>query len=165
MTDYDPRPLTDAELLAWAVVLAYRQQQTEEGVKFLLFPQPDCPDCGRPTESSVLWLMRDRLPGEHRLVLQPCGHGFTADDEDVHRIGDHAREIVRLMTAASNSQDPDVRSWTPDDVVREARSRVGEPEQAAAEATDSGPCPACRRADQAGLAPNELHPECVEEAA
>ncbi|MGQ4343541.1 hypothetical protein [Streptomyces sp. SAS_275] len=24
-----------------------------------------------------------------------------------------------------------------------------------------GPCPSCRRADQAGLAPAELHPECV----
>lgn len=24
-----------------------------------------------------------------------------------------------------------------------------------------GPCPACRRADQAGLAPDEQHPECA----
>ncbi|MFE2297952.1 hypothetical protein ACFXAW_07125 [Streptomyces sp. NPDC059445] len=25
------------------------------------------------------------------------------------------------------------------------------------------PCPACRRADQAGLAPTELHPECAQQ--
>lgn len=208
MTDYDPRPLTDLELLVWAVVLAYRQQQTEEGIKILLFPQPDCPDCRSATESSVLWVTLDRFPREHRLVLQPCGHGFTAGDEDVERIGDHARDIVRLMTAADNSDDPLVRAWTPDDVVREARKRVGEPEPAATDATEpehvckpgattyfcpasgetesdchggfdqccdrpdlhrpiaeTGACPACRRADQAGLAPSELHPECVGAAA
>jgi hypothetical protein len=113
--------------------------------------------------------------------------------------------MVRVIKAADDSRDPNVRRWMTDDIIREAHARVGEPEPAAIEAehvckpgattyfcpasgemesdchggfdqccdrpdlhrptAETGPCPACRRADQAGLAPNELHPECVKEAA
>lgn len=162
MTDYDPRPLTDAELLAWAVIIEYRNRRMRDGAAILL-PYPCCPTClSRVIKVEVLPTRPSTLT--QPIVMHPCGHGYLAADGALDRIRHHAEAMLDILdgVALGEAGQP---WWNTDGIIREARLRVGGREPAATEATDSGPCPACRRADQAGLAPNELHPECVEEAA
>jgi hypothetical protein len=49
-------------------------------------------------------------------------------------------------------------TW-PCDTIR----ALGEPTPGPAATQATAPCPACRRADQAGLAPTEQHPTCAKE--
>lgn len=127
MTDTaEPRPLTDAELIAWAVVLGCRGMQRHSGVRLLLLPFPACPSCGEKVydveESSVeRGITRTAI-----LTLRPCGHIHTAEDFDLHRLHDHIGDMLAGLD----------ERWNTDDIIREARARVGEPTPAATEATE-----------------------------
>lgn len=162
MTDYEPRPLTDAELLAWAVIIEYRNRRMRDGAAILL-PYPCCPTCrSRVIRVEVLPVRLATLT--QPIVMRPCGHGYLAEDGALDRVRRHAEAMLDILdgVALGEAGQP---WWNTDGIVREARLRVAVPEQAATEATETGPCPACRRADQAGLAPSELHAECVSEVA
>lgn len=193
------RPLADAELLAWAVIIETRREQQQAGITILLLPFPPCPTCRQPVNEAATWWELEPYADSGTIDLQPCGHVHEFTFDDVCRIQHHLRIMLERLEHESLSTER---------IMQEAQSRVGEPEPAATEATEqehvckpdattyfcpasdqtesdchggfgqccdrpdlhrptaeTGPCPACRRADQAGLAPSELHPECVGAAA
>jgi hypothetical protein len=141
MTDPEPRPLTDAELLAWAVVLGYREQQQRDGLSILGLSYPPCPTCGGEVHGITVWSPIDRFIGSASLAIQPCEHVHTATADDLERIREHASAMVRAIRAADDSHDSNIPRWMTDDIIREAHVRVGEPEPAATEATDPAKSP------------------------
>lgn len=202
MTDQpEPQQLNDADLLAWVVVLGYREQQQRDGLSILGLSYPPCPTCRGEVHGVTVWSLVDRLSDGGRLAIRPCGHVHSFTEYDIERLHEHASEMVRVIRAADDSRDPNARRWVTDDIIREAQGRVGESEPAATEEehacppaavtyfcpasgeTESDchggfgqccdrpdlhrrvPCPACSRADQAGLSADEQHPECVKEQA
>ncbi|MFD9463493.1 hypothetical protein [Streptomyces sp. NPDC060027] len=119
--DTDPRPLTDAELLAWAVVIEYRQLQHISGITILLLPFPPCPTCQATVYEATAWWQQDTLRNEVTLDLKPCGHSHTSSRADVERIYRHLGAMLQAL---------ETRLPTTDEIVQEARARAGEPEAA-----------------------------------
>ncbi|OQQ13012.1 hypothetical protein B0675_40045 [Streptomyces sp. M41(2017)] len=155
MNDLDVCPLTDAELLAWVVIIEYRRRRMRDGAAILL-PYPRCSTC-RSHVIKVEVLPSRLATLAQPIVMHPCGHGYLAEDDALNRIFRHAEAMLDILdgVALGEAGQP---WWNTDGIIREAQLRVAPNEPAA---TEPAPCPACSRADQAGLAPAELHPECV----
>ncbi|MGQ4343539.1 hypothetical protein [Streptomyces sp. SAS_275] len=129
MTDQpEPQQLTDAGLLAWAVVLGYREEQQRDGLSILGLPYPPCPTCRGEVHGVTYWSLVDRLSDGGRLAIRPCAHVHSFTEDDIERLHEHASEMVRVIRAADDSLDPNVHRWTTDDIIREAQVRVGDPE-------------------------------------
>lgn len=119
MTD---QTLTDADLLAWAVIGEYRQRERRDGLTILLLPFPPCLTCGEQVydaETSTVERGIDRIS---TINMAPCGHAYTVTDDEIERVHRHAADLVRRMEAADNSRDPNVWAWTTADVIREAQA-------------------------------------------
>ncbi|MEU9470463.1 hypothetical protein AB0D78_28365 [Streptomyces avermitilis] len=130
-----PRPLSDADLLAWAVVIGYRaQQQQRDGLRYVLLPYPPCPTCQAFVYAFDSWWAQDRLMRRQTLAMRPCGHAHTADEAALERISEHIGDMLNILEEAEQ-RPPGERSWTTDDVIRQAQARVGKPEPAATDAT------------------------------
>jgi hypothetical protein len=128
----DPRRLSDADLLAWAVVLEHRRRQTHQGLKVLLLAFPPCPTCKEPVAEAQTWWVQDPIRYDGVITMQPCGHSHSATAADMERIHDHASEMLDSLRHDASDH---VAGRSVEDLVREARARLGEPEQAATEAT------------------------------
>jgi hypothetical protein len=131
----DPQPLSDADLLAWSVVLAYRGLQQKRGITILLLPFPPCPTCGGVVDGAVSTTVERGIEWHASLTLRPCGHVHTATDDDVHRILRHQGDMIEAMEDADNGRRqhdswlPKDRLWHTEDVIREARARTGAPQE------------------------------------
>lgn len=139
MTDQPaPRPLSDVDLLVWAVVLSYRDQQERDGITILALPFPPCPTCGETVHKVVASWVRESLRDEVTIDVQPCEHAHTATFADLERIHDHASEM--LASLRLDDRLPGGKGRSTDDIVREAHARVGEPKE-----TSRGPIDWARR--------------------
>lgn len=127
----DPQPLSDADLLAWSVVLAYRGLQQRRGITILLLPFPPCPTCGGVVDGALSTTVERGIEWHARLTLRPCGHIHTATDDGMHRVLAHQGDMLEAMEQADRSPFPDDRAWTTEDVIRNARDFVGAPQEAA----------------------------------
>jgi len=138
-----------------------------------------------PTPGQWLWQF-NQASAEHRLnaigaLLRDAAKGrdcfFLGHEGRVHdgRHAEMALAEVRQVVADMDAT-PGVQAWAA--LLRDAMKRVPEvcllcaTEQkpapvpsgpAATQATETVPCPACQRADQAGLAPGEQHDDCAKE--
>lgn len=111
-----PRPLSDADLLVWAVVLEHRRRQEHAGHRFMLLTFPPCPTCGEQVTQAHTWWTRDPIQFDGFIDMQPCGHQHQAAAEDLERLHDHATEMLESLRH-------DVRST--EDLVQEAHARIG----------------------------------------
>lgn len=124
----DPQPLSEVDLLVWAVVLGYRARQQRAGLRFVLMPFPPCPSCGE-TVHSVNQVEREvGITRTTCLTMQPCGHAHTTTDDDVYPLLRHIDDLIDRVERDDRSRDPDVHGWMVDDIVREARTRLAPPE-------------------------------------
>ncbi|GGV36793.1 hypothetical protein GCM10010293_40260 [Streptomyces griseoflavus] len=130
----DSRPLSDADLLAWAVVLAYRDQQERDGITILLLPFPPCPTCGETVHEAIASWVREPLREEMTIDVRPCEHDHKATIADLERIHDHASEMLDSLRL--DNRLPGEESRTTEQIVAEARARVGQPEPTAMEAAE-----------------------------
>ena len=126
----EPRPLTDAELLAWPVVMAYRGQQRRDGITILLLPFPPCPVCGGDVHSQNNVTTERGIRRKSVVTLHPCGHEHVAKDDQFDGIFQHYSAMMKDLDGdwrgkrAPGGWLPE--RWTTADVVREARRRVGD---------------------------------------
>lgn len=132
----DVQPLSDADLLAWAVVLTHRARRERDGVTVLLLPYPPCPTCGEEVHGAEQVTLVDRMADNIRLAMQPCGHAHTASEGRVHHLWSDIHEMVTDVVDRYNSRLGVTRTWTTEEVVREARRRVG------GQAAEGEKCPA-----------------------
>ena len=121
----DPQPLSDADLLAWSVVLAYRGLQQKRGLAILLLPFPPCPTCGGVVYGADSATVERGIKRHASLTLRPCGHVHAADDGQMHRVLEHQGDMIEAMEQADRGQFPDDQAWTTQDVIRNARDCVG----------------------------------------
>ncbi|MFF0166765.1 hypothetical protein [Streptomyces prasinus] len=135
----DPRPLPDVDLLAWAVVLEYRDRQYARGSNIILLPYPPCPTCGENVDGVHTYQRRDQF--ESRITMKPCGHGHAVAEAQVDRIHRHIGDLLELLDTASRW--PAGKGWNTERIIAEARTRVGQEEQAATEATEFECCCVC----------------------
>jgi hypothetical protein len=120
----DPHPLTDADLLAWAVVLEYRRQQQQRGMKILLLSFPPCPTCGREAHEVKTWWTREPVREDIRINIQPCGHAHWATFADVERIHHHLAAMLHSLEWEGRHIDA---------IMQEAQARVGSAQASAGE--------------------------------
>ncbi|MER7053426.1 hypothetical protein [Streptomyces sp. NPDC000351] len=125
----DPRPLSDVDLLVWAVVLGYRDRLHARGNNIIMPGYPPCPTCGEDVYGIDAYRRLDFF--ESRITVKPCGHGHTVAEAQMERVHEHIGGLLALLDSASRW--PAGKGWTTDDIVREARTRLGQPE--ATEAT------------------------------
>ncbi|MFE4420459.1 hypothetical protein [Streptomyces sp. NPDC056817] len=129
--------LSDADLLAWAVVMSYRARQERDGMKLLLLPYPPCPTCGAPVDEAKQVTLDRFVTLNIRLTLWPCGHIHETGDEYMRRLWVHTHEMLSDVSSGYRGHAQESRSWTTDEIVREARARVDgtapEPDSAATE--------------------------------
>ncbi|MEV4041405.1 hypothetical protein [Streptomyces sp. NPDC049744] len=139
MSEPSSQPLSDADVLAWAVVLTHRARQARDGVGILLLPYPPCPTCGEPVhEAEQVVADVGLLARNIRLTVQPCGHVHTASDDHVHRLWLHIHEMTSDVASGYHGHAVEARTWTTDEIVREAQTRV----DGTATEADSYPQPA-----------------------
>lgn len=112
----EPPALTDADLLAWAVVLEHRRQQGRAGIQGLLLPFPPCPACGQAVTEATAWWEREPHCDDVTIDMRPCGDAHHASIGDVQRIQPH-------LTAMLASLEDKPRHT--DDIIREATQLVG----------------------------------------
>lgn len=146
----DVQPLSDADLLAWAVVLTHRARQERDGMKYVLQTYPPCPTCGEEVHGAEQVTLVD--PNSTRLTLRPCDHIHMVSNTDMHRLWLHVHEMVADVVDRYNSRFFEPRPWTTEEVIAEARRRVG-----ADDATegDKHPEPSC---DTAPVRPDPRQP-------
>jgi len=142
MTDQpDPRPLSDVDLLVWAVVLGYRDRQQRDGITVLLLPFPPCPTCGETVHKAVASWVREPFREDVTIDVQPCGHAHRAIQSDIERIHEHALAMLDQIRADSERPAGE-SSWNTGRIISEARARVGEPERWCCEG-NAEDCPLC----------------------
>lgn len=132
------QPMSDAEVLAWAVVLTHRSRQGRDGIKHVLLPYPPCPTCGEPVHDAEQVTLFDRMTDDIRLTVQPCGHVHTASEERVRRLWSDIHEMVADVTDSYDGRAGRDRKWSTEEIVREAHARTT---SAASEGVES-PTPA-----------------------
>lgn len=115
----DPHRLSDADLLAWEVVLGYREQQQRDGMRLLLLPFPPCPTCTAIVREGTVSWVREVTREEVTIDLRPCGHSHWAPLRAVEDLQDH----VAAMSEALRH-----RLMTVEEIVSEAHARLGQPE-------------------------------------
>lgn len=153
MAELSSQPLSDADALAWAVVLTHRERQNRGGGSVLLLPHPPCPTCGKPVHEAVqvTFDRPDRMGGDIRLTTQPCGHIHTTTDDHVRRLWLHIHEMTSDVASGYHGHAVEARTWTTEEIVREAHARV----TGAATEGDSYPTPA---PDDAQIRPDPRQP-------
>lgn len=115
----EPRHLTDAEVLTWSVVLAWRSVQERAGITILLLPYPPCPACGGEVHTVMQeYEIRQDFDGAATLALAPCGCRHRAI---LGQMKDVASHQAAMLDALHQGAD-----WYSDDIAREAQARVGE---------------------------------------
>lgn len=126
MAEPSSQPLTDVDVLAWSVVLTHRERQRRDDLNILLMPHPPCPTCGEPVhEAEQVTLDRpDRLIADIRLTTHPCGHVHATTDEHVRRLWLHIHEMTSDVASGYHGHAVEARTWTTDEIVREAQTRV-----------------------------------------
>lgn len=120
----EAQPLTDADLLVWAVVLTHRSRQQRDGISILLLPYPPCPTCGEDVHGAEQATLVDRMTDNIRLTMQPCGHVHTASEDCVHRLWSDIHEVVADVSDSYDGRLGRDRRWSTEDIVREARTRT-----------------------------------------
>lgn len=129
----EAQPLSDADLLAWAVVLTHRSRQGRDGT--LLLPYPPCPTCGKAVDAA--WQATtdrpDRLLRNIRLTVKPCGHVHTASEDRVHRLWSDIHEMVADVSDSYDGRVGRDRRWTTEGIVHEAQTRTASAESEGAE--------------------------------
>lgn len=142
--------MSDADVLAWSVVLNYRARQERDGITILLLPFPPCPACGAAVHEIGQVTLPRSVALNIRLTLKPCGHALETGDEYVRRLKAPIHELLSDVTSGYRGHTEEARSWTTEDIVRETRVRIGaltdKPPQVATNAE------ACPRAEQAEAA-------------
>lgn len=120
------QPLSDADLLTWAVVLTHRARQGRDGIKILMLSHPPCPTCGEPVNAAwqVTTDRTDRLLRDIRLTVKPCGHVHTASEDRVHRLWSDIHEMVADVSDSYDGRLGRDRRWSTEDIIREARART-----------------------------------------
>lgn len=116
------KPLFDADLLTWAVVLTHRARQGRNGLKILLLPYPPCPTCGEDVHGAEQVTLVD--PPSTRLTLRPCDHIHMVSDNDMYRLWRHMNEMVADVVDRYDSHLGETRPWTTEEIIHEARRRV-----------------------------------------
>lgn len=118
------QPLSDADLLAWAVVLTHRSRQGRDGT--LLLPFPPCPTCGEAVDAAwqVATDRPDRLLRDIRLTVKPCGHVHAASEDRVHRLWSDIHEMVADVSDSYDGRAGRDRKWTTEGIVHEAHART-----------------------------------------
>lgn len=130
----EPRPLSDAELITWGVILERRRQQAAGGITLLLQPYPPCPTCGKIVTDAAT--VEDF--GQGQLTVKPCGHDHNFNVGDVYRLSDHIAEMVDLLEQASRRPAGE-GGWTTADIVRAAAARTTPDNPAASSDTADNP--------------------------
>ncbi len=127
------QPLSDADLLAWAVVLTHRSRQGRDGT--LLLPYPPCPTCGEAVDAAwqVTTGRPDRLLRDIRLTVKPCGHVHTASEDRVHRLWSDIHEMVADVSDSYDGRVGRDRRWTTEGIVHEAQARTASAKSEGAE--------------------------------
>lgn len=118
------QPMSDADLLAWAVVLTHRARQQRDGIKILLMPYPPCPTCGEEVHGAEDVTLVDCITDNIRLSLRPCGHGHTASEDRVHRLWSDIQEMVADVADGYDGWLGRDRRWSTEDIVHEALART-----------------------------------------
>ena len=106
----EPQPMSDADLLAWSVVLAYRGLQQKQGLTILLLPFPPCPTCGGVVHGADSVTVERGIEREASLTLRPCGHVHASVDS-----GQTATEATEAATFPARDRGPTVREAAADD--------------------------------------------------
>lgn len=130
--------LTDADLLAWAVIGEYRQRQRREGLTILLLPFPPCPTCGEAVYDAETATVERGIDRISTINMAPCGHAYTVTDDEIERVHRHAADLVRRMEDADRSHDHNAWVWTTGDVIREAQATFAPPVPAGGNAPING---------------------------
>ncbi|WP_145503123.1 hypothetical protein [Streptomyces sp. CFMR 7] len=128
----DVQPLSDADLLAWAIVLTHRARQERDGIKYVLQTYPPCPTCGEAVDAAwqVTTDRPDRLLRDIRLTVKPCGHVHTASEDRVHRLWSDIHEMVADVSDSYDGRVGQNRRWTTKGIVHEAQARTARGEGA-----------------------------------
>ncbi|MFD3638187.1 helix-turn-helix domain-containing protein [Streptomyces griseus] len=116
------QPLSDTDLLAWAVVLTHRARQERDGLKYVLQTYPPCPTCGEDAHGAEQVTLVD--PNSTRLTLRPCGHIHMVSDNDMYRLWRDMNEMVADVVDRYDSRLGETRTWTTEEITHEARRRV-----------------------------------------
>ncbi|MET9445329.1 hypothetical protein [Streptomyces sp. NPDC006610] len=126
MSEPASQPLSDADVLAWSVVLTHRERQKRDGITILLLPYPPCPTCGGPVyEAEQVTIDRPaRLASDIRLTMRPCGHVHATTDEHVRRLWLHIHEMTSDVAAGYHGHATEIRVWDTEEIVHEARARA-----------------------------------------
>lgn len=114
------RPLTDAELLAWSVVLAWRDACYTRGATFLLPPYPPCPTCGKVVHGIATYRSAARC--DMRLSVRPCEHVHAVSDDQMDRIHRHAADMIHNIDIDERLDFG--KRWRTDDIINEALART-----------------------------------------
>jgi hypothetical protein len=151
MTDPVGLPLSDADVIAWSVVLTHRARQERDGIDLLRLPYPPCPTCGEPVHEAEQITHNRMAEINIRLILRPCGHVHTTSDDHVRRLWLYIHEVASDVASGYHGSAAETRRWTTEEIVREAGDR------AAGTATegDSYPAPAL---DEAPVRPDPRQP-------
>ncbi|MFF7553603.1 hypothetical protein ACFZA9_12035 [Streptomyces olivaceus] len=122
----DRRRLSTVDLLTWAVVLGYRDQQQRAGIRILLLPLPPCPACNaRVLDGTASWV-RDIGREEVTISMRPCGHNHWVPLRAVEELQDH---VVAMLGGL------EYRMLTTAEIAREAHARLDQ------DATGPEQCP------------------------
>ncbi|MEE4419580.1 hypothetical protein [Streptomyces bugieae] len=128
----DPQPISDVDLLTFAVIGEHRARQQRQGAIVLLFPFPPCPTCDAEVHDVSISGMP--IATGQTMTLRPCLHRYRIAEEAMLRIGRPAWDMLEDL-------ERDGVSGTAADLAIEARARLVE------EATSTNPsnrdCPAC----------------------
>jgi predicted nucleic acid-binding Zn ribbon protein len=155
MTEPERQPLSDADLIAWSVVLTHRAQQEHDGINMLVLPYPPCPTCGEAVHEAEQATYDRITKTDIHLTVRPCGHVHTTSDEDMHRLWLYIHEMVRDVASGYHGYAVEARKWTTEEIVREARAR------ATGTATDGGSYPP---PDRQPSAEEAVRPGCDRDA-
>ncbi|MFB7707941.1 hypothetical protein [Streptomyces sp. NPDC056105] len=117
----EPRPLTDAELLAWSVVLACRDRHCVLGKPHILPDFPRCLVCGDEVTGLQQSQSRDTL--QIRMTMHPCNHGHTAEDGQLMRVYPHFSDMIDRIDIDNRMAIG--QRWATERIIGEAVARLG----------------------------------------
>ena len=117
MTAIDPEPISDADLLTFAVIGEHWARQQRQGFSILLFPYPPCPTCGAQVHEVGVSGMP--IATGRTMRLRPCRHRYQLTEDAMLRIGQHAQDMLENL-------EWNGITGTPGDLAAEARTRLGE---------------------------------------
>ncbi|MFD8545595.1 hypothetical protein [Streptomyces sp. NPDC059649] len=117
MTATDTQPISDADLLTFAVIGEHRARQHRQGISTLLFPFPPCPTCGAQVHE--LGVSGMPIATGQTMTLRPCLHRYRITEDAMLHIGRPAWDMLEDLERHGIT-------GTPVDIAAEARARLGE---------------------------------------